>query len=77
MKLLELGEGKGLDVYVMRPSGVTPKEGAMAKIAGFLPMIRVDELAAAAVDIAMHGSEMRTLENGDLVKRGREALKSG
>ncbi len=61
----------------MRPSGVTGKErGIKNFVTGFLPMIRVDELAAAMVDTAVNGSKMQTFENGDLVARGTEVLKS-
>jgi hypothetical protein len=61
----------------MKPSGVTGKEkGIKSFVVGFLPMIRVDELAAVLVDTAVNGGKMPTFENGDLVKRGREVLKA-
>ena len=37
-------------------------------------MLRVDELAAAMVDIALNGSEERRLFHTALVKRGKEVL---
>ncbi|KAE9382008.1 hypothetical protein N431DRAFT_491273 [Stipitochalara longipes BDJ] len=79
-KLLEFGEkSDGFDVYIARPSGVTPKERGVLKsvAAGLVPMIRVNELAAAMLDIAVNGAQKQTLENRDLVSRGREALVSG
>ncbi len=61
----------------MRPSGVIGKErGIKTFVAGFLPMIQVDELAAAMVDTAINGGKMQTFENGDLVARGKEVLKA-
>jgi hypothetical protein len=62
----------------MRPSGVTGKErGIKSFVTGFLPMIRVDELAAAMVNTIVNGGRMQTFENRDLVARGREVLKGG
>ena len=45
--------------------------------AAIVPLIRVNELAAAMLDLAVHGAEKRTLENGELVARGREVLAGG
>jgi hypothetical protein len=57
---------------------VTGKErGIKSFVAGLLPMIRVDELAAALVDTVVNGGRMQTFENRDLVARGREVLKGG
>jgi hypothetical protein len=55
---------------------VTPKERGVLKsiAASVVPMIRVDELAAAMVDIALNGGEKGLLENCDLVEKGREVL---
>jgi hypothetical protein len=76
-KLLEFSKDKeGFEVFVMRPSSVTPKErGVLKNFAAVLaPMIRVNELSAAMLDIAIHGGGgKQTFENGDLVSRGREA----
>ncbi|PMD32827.1 hypothetical protein L207DRAFT_439990 [Hyaloscypha variabilis F] len=79
-KLLEFGEqNQGVEVYIARPSGVTPKERGVVKsvAAAIVPLIRVNELAAAMLDLAVHGAEKRTLENGELVARGREVLAGG
>jgi len=48
----------------MRPSGVTAKDRSLLNSlsATFAPMIRVNELAAAMIDVAV---------NGDGVRRGR------
>jgi len=63
----------------MRPSGVTPKERGVLKsvVAGLVPLIRVNELAAAMLDVAINGAGKQTWENRDLVERGREVLESG
>jgi hypothetical protein len=37
-------------------------------------MIRVNELAAAMIDVAVNGGGSKTWENRDLVSRGREVL---
>jgi hypothetical protein len=60
----------------MRPSGVTPKDRSLLKSvsATFAPMIRVNELAAAMVDVAVNGDRKRLWENRDLVSRGQEVL---
>lgn len=42
--------------------------------ASVVPMIRVDELAAAMVDIAVNAGEKGMWENRDLVEKGREVL---
>jgi hypothetical protein len=69
-------EKEGFEVIITRPSGVTPKERGVLKniAASVVPMIKVDELAAAMVDIALNGGEKGTWENRDLVERGREVL---
>lgn len=38
--------------------------------------IQIDELAAAMLDIALHGNENDTLDNPAILLRGREALKA-
>jgi hypothetical protein len=58
--LIEFGKSnKGLDVFIMRPSGVTPKDRSVLKsiAASVAPMIRVNELAASMLDVAVHGAE--------------------
>lgn len=76
-KLEEFGKGhEGLDVYIMRPSGVTAKDRSLLNSlsATFAPMIRVNELAAAMIDVAVNGGGSKTWDNRDLVSRGREVL---
>ena len=75
--MIEFGKSnKGLDVFIMRPSGVTPKDRSVLKsiAASVAPMIRVNELAASMLDVAVHGAEKQTWENGDLVTKGKEVL---
>jgi len=57
---------------------VTGKERRIKSfVTELLPMIGVDELAAALVDTVVNGGRMQTVENRDLVARGREVLKGG
>jgi hypothetical protein len=57
---------------------VLAKSGGLASIAAMaLPAIKVDVLAAAMVDLALHGGEKKILENSDLVSLGREKLREG
>ena len=59
----------------MRPSSVLTEDSSMKNyLMGFVPSIRVGELASTMVDIAVNGSKKQTWENGDLAKRGRELL---
>lgn len=62
----------------MRPSEVLNKERGIKNWAmGFVPSVRVDELAAALVDTAVNGTEQQTVENSELRTRGRELLHTG
>lgn len=63
-------------VSIMRPGGVVAKETFLPNlVVGGIDAIRVDELAAAMVDEAVNGEEgTRTLECGEVRKRGREIL---
>jgi hypothetical protein len=76
-------ENKGLwDTVIVKAGFVTSKEGKSPRdmlgwVLGTQKSIRVDELAAAMIDIAFHGSKEKTLQdNHALVTRGREALKA-
>lgn len=67
---------QGLQTYIMRPAGVLARSNGnwvRNKIQGLLN-INVDNLAAAAVELAVHGGEKRICENGDLVKMSRALL---
>ena len=44
-------------------------------VMGVLPSVKVDALAAVLLDAAVQGGELQTLENADLVRRGRELVK--
>lgn len=49
----------------MRPGLVLTKGGTVTDfLRGLAPSVRVDVLAKAAVDVAVHGNEERLLENG-------------
>lgn len=70
---------KNLDAYILRPGGVLSVRSGLG---GFLsgavqalaPMIAVDRLAAAAVQLAVHGNEKKIVENAQLVSLGKESL---
>ena len=63
---------------MVRPGYVLSKErgGIVTAIFGKGFMLRVDELAAAMVEIALNGNEERKLFHPTLVKKGKEALKN-
>lgn len=67
----------------MRPGGVLPKEHSIGTsilkaILGKKWCIRLNELGAAMVDLAINGREERTIiESPQLVDVGRELLKRG
>jgi hypothetical protein len=60
----------------MRPASVLTKERTVhSVIRGSLPYtIRVDELAAALINVAENGSELDTLEHADLKQRGKDLI---
>lgn len=57
----------------MRPSMIMPKEPSFFQrlLGGLLGSLGVDELANAAIKLALHGTASATLENQDLVQLGR------
>jgi len=65
------------ETYVVRPGYVLSKErgNIVTAIFGNGFLLRVDELAAAMVEIALNGSQERTLLHPALVKKGKEVLK--
>ena len=53
-----------------------PKDGGLKNVVmGVLPSVKIDALAAVLLDASMHGGELQTLENADLVRSGRELAK--
>ncbi|KAE8449411.1 hypothetical protein EG329_008312 [Mollisiaceae sp. DMI_Dod_QoI] len=77
-KLLDFAQShsSNFQSYIMRPAGVLTKDtGVKNYLMGFVPSVRVDELAATMLDVAINGAKMQTWENRDLAKRGRELLK--
>ncbi|KAH7400370.1 hypothetical protein BKA64DRAFT_723106 [Cadophora sp. MPI-SDFR-AT-0126] len=66
-------QNAAFESFIARPAFVLPKDGGLKNaVMGLLPSVRVDALAAVLLDAATHGGELQTLENGDLVRRGRE-----
>ncbi|KAK0108611.1 hypothetical protein ONS95_003407 [Cadophora gregata] len=66
----------GFESYIARPTFVLSKEvggfkGLVMMGLGLLPSVRVDVLARGLIDVAVRGGEIRVLENGVLVERGR------
>jgi hypothetical protein len=62
--------------FVISKDGRSPRD-MMGWALGTAKSIRVDELAAAMINVAINGSKEDTLQDcHDLVMRGREALKN-
>ena len=62
--------------FVVSKEGRSPRD-IMGWVMGTTKSIRVDELAAAMIDVAINGSMEDTLQDCQaMVIRGREALKS-
>jgi len=62
--------------YFVRPGGILPLKTNVleAALSNLFPSIRVDELCAVLLDICIHGSAESTVENADLVRRGKVLL---
>jgi hypothetical protein len=60
--------------YVSRPSMVTPSSSGIMNILGewTIGAIRVDQLAAAMIDIVENGAKQETFENADLLAHARQ-----
>ena len=78
--MVDLGteQGSNVETVVARPAFVLPAGGGGIRgaITFFAQRIRVDELAAVLIDIAINGNKEHFVENPELVKRGQELLKS-
>ncbi|MCJ1393973.1 hypothetical protein MMC18_006850 [Xylographa bjoerkii] len=73
---LQKQHGDSVAAFVVRPWMVLSKEKTvMSAVASMGPSIRVDELAAAIVNIALNGSERQIVDNDVLVREGRHLLK--
>ena len=55
-------------------AGLVLNSSPVSMVLGTTLSIKVDELAAAMIDLALDGSERQILENVDLVKKGRELM---
>lgn len=66
----------GFESYIARPASVQPKNNGaiMSAVMSLLPSVRVDQLAATLIDLAVHGGDRQTWENGQLAMRGRTLL---
>jgi hypothetical protein len=78
LEAAEANEQGGFEVHVVKPAGVVPKEGVVfrtvAWVVGDAMTIGIDELAAAMVDLTVHGGEQSVLGHRDLLRRGRAVL---
>ncbi|MCJ1281721.1 hypothetical protein MMC26_001043 [Xylographa opegraphella] len=73
---LQKQHNDSITTFIVRPWMVLSKERtAMSAIASVGPSIRVDELAAAAVNIALTGGDSQIVDNGVLVKQGRQMVR--
>jgi len=77
LNLIDFAEkNAGFESFIARPAFVLPKDGGLKNVVmGVLPSVKIDALAAVLLDASMHGGELQTLENADLVRRGRELAK--
>ena len=55
-------------------AGLVLNSSPVSIVLGTTLSIKVDELAAAMINLALDGSERQILENVDLVKKGRELM---
>ena len=60
----------GFETYIVRPGGILPKDSSvvMSVLRGFVPSIKVTELASIMVEIALSGHGHQTLENSEIAK---------
>lgn len=71
------GGESGFAVYVVKPGGVLPKDkGFFQWILGDSLSIRIDELGATMVDLAVHGNENeeRVFSNQEIIRHARKLL---
>lgn len=79
-KVLETAEGTSHDqfaVYLVKPGGVLPNNGAQTLlkcITGDSLSIRINELTAAMVDLAVNGNEQQVFQNQEIIAYGQRLL---
>ena len=71
-------ENEGVfEVLVVRPAGILPREMTLKWVVLMLgPAVKVEAVGAVMVEMAINGCEKRTLENGEIVRRGKELLEA-
>ena len=79
-KLLEVPKGEAMEAYIVKPSAVLRKDAwLLGMVMGVMPFptIRVDDLAAAMLDLVVVGDLKRVWDNAEIVGRVREVLGRG
>lgn len=74
-KILETAEDdNGFSVYLVKPGGVLPQNMSILQkyVFGGSLFIRIDELAATMVDLAVRGNDKRMFSNQEIIKHARE-----
>lgn len=76
-RVKEKGEEMGVEVVVIKPAAVVPEKGLLYKLMLLFDSltIRESEVAAAMVDVAIHGSQERILLNAKTKEIGRKSLR--
>ena len=60
---------------MLRPAGILPRGWTLRGMLLVLgPAVSVEAVGAVMVDMVTKGCEERTLENGEIVRRGKELL---
>ena len=68
-------EKESFEVLVVRPAGIIPRgRTLMGMIMALGPAVKVEAVGVMMVDITVNGCIERTLENGEIVRRGKELL---
>ncbi|MCJ1416545.1 hypothetical protein MMC32_002883 [Xylographa parallela] len=63
------------EVLVVRPAGILPRGWTLKGMLLMLgPAVKVEAVGAVMVEMVTNGCEKRTLENGEIVRRGKELL---
>lgn len=70
----EDGSQSGFTVYVVKPGAVLPKDRAILQrcILGDSLSIRINELGATMVDLAVQGNKQKVFNNREIIKHGRK-----
>lgn len=72
-KVMEFQEQGKLEVYIVKPGAVFAKNaGFWQWCVGDSVSVKIDELAAAMVDLVVRGNEGKVLLNREIAKRGRD-----